>query len=367
MDHPKYASLALPPAGRVSVARRVGLMALPALLLIGVVAFASVSGRHGVAVPRLPIAPGVKQEVFPNAVVSTSDGLLPAAPAPATDQKCSGKVAVGGLGDVSIVSADRYAPSMGQGASIVASKRHGRGYFADTCAAGPYNNQEYLALNPLGKTIRYTVDLAGAGCGCNVAFYLVSMHQNTAPSDSGDFYCDANGIGGVNCAEVDIQESNVNAWFTTLHVKDDINGAVIGYGGDKGKPDYRDWTRTEYGPEGRCIDTKAPFHVSTSFHTGDGTTLMAMELLLSQDGKECTISKRVENYYLAGRDPWAELTANLQDGMTPVVSYWVDKNMDWFDGPGQDGNGPCAKGADVPKLCPDSVTFSDFTITPIGA
>merc|ERR1712127_266062 len=114
------------------------------------------------------------------------------APAPKPDRKCSGTVAFGGYGDVSVVSADRYSPPMASGDTIVVSRSHGRGYFADMCAAGPYSNEEYLALNLLGKTMRYTVDLSGAGCGCNVALYLVSMRQNAAPGDGQDYYCDAN-------------------------------------------------------------------------------------------------------------------------------------------------------------------------------
>merc|ERR1719210_1196608 len=151
-----------------------------------------------------------------------------------------------------------------------------------------------MAVNLLGKKITYTTDLSGAACGCIAAFYLASMRQNGDPSTCQDYYCDAAKICGVGCTEIDIQEGNTHAWFTTLHLGDDVDGSVIGYGGDMGKPDYRDWSKAEYGPGARCIDTLAPFQVSASFHTEGGSQLTALELLLSQGGKPCTISKRLD-------------------------------------------------------------------------
>jgi hypothetical protein len=41
-----------------------------------------------------------------------------------------------------------------------------RAYFADSCTAGMYSNGDYIALELLGKTLRYTADVSGAGCDC---------------------------------------------------------------------------------------------------------------------------------------------------------------------------------------------------------
>ena len=76
--------------------------------------------------------------------------------------------------------------------------------------------------NLVGGAIEYDVDLSASGCGCNAAFYLVSMpgydaQQHEAPSGAGDFYCDANKVGGVWCPEMDIMEANTYAWHTTPH------------------------------------------------------------------------------------------------------------------------------------------------------
>ncbi|CAK0910340.1 unnamed protein product, partial [Prorocentrum cordatum] len=73
----------------------------------------------------------------------------------------------------------------------------------------------------------WTVDLNGAGCGCNVGFYLASMGQNTEPSSCEDYYCDANAVCGINCHEIDLQEANTHAWFSTLHLGDDSDGSVL--------------------------------------------------------------------------------------------------------------------------------------------
>ena len=68
------------------------------------------------------------------------------------------------------------------------------------CSEGAYNHSEYAALQLLDKTLSFVVDLSAAGCGCNAAFYLVSMAQNTQPGTcDNDYYCDANAVCDVRC------------------------------------------------------------------------------------------------------------------------------------------------------------------------
>jgi len=120
-----------------------------------------------------------------------------------------------------------------------------RAYFAERCNAGKYSNEDYLAMNLLGKTLRYTTDMSGAGCGCNAAMYLTSLKQNPNPSDCHDHYCDANNVCGQSCAEIDIQEANQLAWHSTLHSASDRFGVGGGYGGGDSWNGARDWNPSQ--------------------------------------------------------------------------------------------------------------------------
>ena len=61
-------------------------------------------------------------------------------------------------------------------------------YLATRCSLSP---SAYVAWSLPGYTLQFDLDLDGAGCGCNVAPYLVSMAQNNQPgSCSGDHYCE---------------------------------------------------------------------------------------------------------------------------------------------------------------------------------
>merc|ERR1719276_658984 len=162
---------------------------------------------------------------------------------------CPGNVDVAGFGKVAVIptgwgSAEGMVPvqvSSGHGGIQELVPRMGsRAYFASTCSAGKYSNEQYLALDLRRKTLRFTVDLSGAGCGCNAALYLVSMRQNTQPSDCSDYYCDANKVCGVSCSEIDIMEANQFAWHSTLHSSQDSNGLGGGYGGGAGFNGPRD-------------------------------------------------------------------------------------------------------------------------------
>merc|ERR1712190_362968 len=290
---------------------------------------------------------------------------------------CPGAIDLNGYGPISLVATKWNVP--GDPASKVevvdgkvVPQMKGRSYFADMGQANSYDHNNYVALNLLGKTLQYTTDLSGVGCGCNVAVYLTSLQQNTDLSGCYDYYCDANSVCGVPCAEIDLQEANQVSWHSTLHTANDRYGKGAGYGG--GGDDWngaRDWTSSQYGPGGFCVDTTHPFEVAISFPIGRDGLLMAMEVVLSQVGSPCTLNVSIADY--DGNTSVAdqgkslgmhELTQALRYGMTPIVSYWRSDDMHWMDGKGQDGLGPCEDPYVAPS-CPESVPFYNFSIESI--
>jgi len=279
------------------------------------------------------------------------------------EASCPGKFAFEGLGNVSLVPTG-WVPTkenvtfMRMQNGIINTPMQSRAYFASSCTAGEYDKSQYLALDFRGKTLRYTTDISQAGCGCNAALYLTSMRQNKKPSECGDYYCDANNVCGESCAEIDIQEANRFSWHSTLHGSWDQIGKGKGYGG--GGPGWngpRDWSAQDFGPDGRCVDTNAPFEVSVYFSVDGQGKLKAMEVTLGQHGHKCVLWTRVDDY-----SAMADLDAALAAGMTPVVSYWRSEEMFWLDGKGIDNQGPCW--AELPDRCGDAVRFYNFSISP---
>jgi hypothetical protein len=231
-----------------------------------------------------------------------------------------------------------------------------RWYFADRCTAGEYDYKQYRRVNLLGKTMRYSIDVSGLDCGCNAAFYLTSMGHNPNKSDCGDHYCDANNVCGESCAEIDLQEANQYAWHSTLHTWMDHGGLAKGTGGGgKHWNGPRDWTDEQYGPGAKCINTDKPFEVAVSFPLDSKWILAGMIITLSQIGSPCPLSINVDGY--KGNK---ELTRALDEGMTPIVSYWNANDMLWLDGAGGDKRGPCKK--DEPSKCAASWQIHDFRI-----
>jgi hypothetical protein len=83
----------------------------------------------------------------------------------------------------------------------------------------------FYSPNLFGGKIEFDIDLGGAGCSCNVAFYLVSApgrdyNGNPVRGNRNDYYCDANQVGGIWCPEMDIMEANLYNWRMTPHTCD---------------------------------------------------------------------------------------------------------------------------------------------------
>eukprot|EP00408_Alexandrium_pacificum_P042168 CAMPEP_0171237666 /NCGR_PEP_ID=MMETSP0790-20130122/43082_1 /TAXON_ID=2925 /ORGANISM="Alexandrium catenella, Strain OF101" /LENGTH=326 /DNA_ID=CAMNT_0011704021 /DNA_START=77 /DNA_END=1057 /DNA_ORIENTATION=+ len=285
---------------------------------------------------------------------------------------CPGSIDVKGHGRVELINAKWNVPGEPAGpvdlvGGAVMPGMKGRTYFGKSCNNDTYSPGRYEVLPFMGKSLRWTTDMAGAGCGCNAALYLTSMRQCSETSQCFDHYCDANNVCGVRCAEIDLQEANMHAWHSTLHVLDDGSGVGAGYGGGDTWNGHRDFTMEDYGPNSMCIETTKPFQVEVAFPEDQRGMLLAMTTVLSQPGKPCNISISVgpHGYWYGGRDGIAELTRALRAGMTPIISYWSHENMLWMDGKGADGEGPCER--DDPSACASSVKFYDFSFGSISS
>mmetsp|Transcript_99497 Transcript_99497/g.315823 ORF Transcript_99497/g.315823 Transcript_99497/m.315823 type:complete len:439 (-) Transcript_99497:502-1818(-) len=296
--------------------------------------------------------------------VLTASALAEIGGAAAKAPSCPGAFPLKGLGNVSLIPTgwlgapeETVIPELLKG-DVINTTMGSRAYFASACVAGKYDNKQYLGLDFRGKTLTYTTDLSMAGCGCNAALYLTSMHQNERASECGDHYCDANNVCGESCDEIDIQEGNVFSWHSTLHSSWDHVGMGKGYGGggfEWNGP--RDWTSDDYGPLANCIDTTKSFQVSAYFPTDDKGRATGMEITLTQHGKDCPLWMRIGDY-----PGMADLDTALAAGMTPIVSYWRSDDMLWMDGKGSDNMGPCFE--DRPSKCAESVSFYDFAVRP---
>ena len=259
------------------------------------------------------------------------------------------------------------------GSSRVNSRNGARVYLGESCTEGQYTNAQYGAWKLLGKTLSITVDLSQATCGCNAAFYLVAMKQNTKPGErcfaaaalllphsgpflisslragncDGDFYCDANDVCGVRCLEIDLIEANTHAFRTTIHSAEDGNGIGAGLGGSV--------TRTalsaeQYGPGSSVIDTQRPFRVHSYFGTDAGGTWNDLIVTLEgASGATASLSVPAQIGYFASLSP------ELALGVTPVMSYWANSDIhSWFDG------GVCP--LDDMDACGNSVFFYDLAV-----
>ena len=290
-----------------------------------------------------------------------------------------GNVVAEVIGSAEVLSSNVLVAGLNAGGSL-----GGRSYFGTRCSeAKAYANSDYLELPLAGAALSWEADVSKAGCGCNVAFYLASMRQNPHEGRCGDYYCDANSVCGVACAEVDLMEANRFAFHTTLHTASDPYGAASGYGGGappgpgpnaSGWSGPRDFGSADYGPgAGHCIDTTLAFRVKVRFPLGPDGVLTRLAVTLSQG----TGSGDVDDWGApasgcaihfdagVGYAGLAEVTAALEAGMTPVLSYWsvpgAADGMGWMDGAGLDGAGPCAAYTDAD--CGPHAGLTAFTVS----
>ena len=231
------------------------------------------------------------------------------------------------------------------GTRSYALRRYDDASCADTSFGDSYSCVDYArgAYFLAGRTLSFTIDLSGDGCGCNAAVYLVSMPQSPSATACGDRYCDANTVCGVPCAEIDLIEANRNAFVSTVHVADDGNGEAFGEAHYVREPAQR-WRSARscsYGPSPNCtIDTTLPFGAAFAF--SPATQHFYYNVTLSQAGRVATagpVEYRAAPSKGAVRGAAAanaQLRRSVDAGMTLVVSHWggaTEHAMGWLDEP----------------------------------
>ena len=264
-----------------------------------------------------------------------------------------------------IVGADWYTPTGGDTMDI---PHGGRSYLATSDSLGPDN---FYGLNMLGGSIAYDVDLSNSGCSCNAALYLISMpgldFDGHPSKGGGDYYCDANNVGGQWCPEFDIMEANTYAWHTTPHMCDSKT--------DKGHYNHCDQSGSCFqiakqkldgqdGPGGQFkINTLQQFHVKISFEESGH-----FKVEMSQNGQTISMASdsSCDSYINS-------IKGDLYNNMAIAVSSWGGSygDMSWLDQDtgcqGECTNSPTVNIRNIEytsgsgKPGPDPPTPGDFT------
>ena len=112
-------------------------------------------------------------------------------------------------------------------------------------------------------------------------------------SCGGDFYCDANAVCGVRCAEIDLLEGNTHALRATAHHATDANGLGSGLGGSLVAQLL---SAAEYGPGRTTVDTRRPFRVSVFFGEEAGVWAEAEVTLRGASGRSASFAVAKASY-----------------------------------------------------------------------
>ena len=172
----------------------------------------------------------------------------------------------------------------------------GRTYLGTKDGNGGFSPDMFYSPNLVGGSIEWDMDLSQAGCGCNAALYLISMpgyksDGSPDPSQGGDFYCDANQVGGVWCPEMDIMEANTYAWHMTPHTCDSPSGKHY-WNCDKGGcgKSIHSVDGNAYGPGNQYrINSLNKFNAKVNFN-GSGSSMSSITLNLKQGSNSFTLT-----------------------------------------------------------------------------
>lgn len=228
-------------------------------------------------------------------------------------------------------------------------------------ASDSFDPNMWEEINPVGKRIGYTVDLSQVGCSCNSCLTMVAMpgyDQNGNPAPAGgNYYCDANKIGGNYCPEFDISEANMYALATTAHKCNDPNNNHYDWCDGAGlQTRVYEVDQNAYCPQDHCtINTMKPYRHECDFKTGDDGVLNQVTCTLYQDDRNFSYDLPQDADYLS------QVDGQLKRGVVLDMCLWGGSNADlqWLDGD-TGCQGDCNVGA-------SSQVFSDLEITSLSS
>jgi len=218
-------------------------------------------------------------------------------------------------------------------------------YFAND-SYDSFSPDMYWQVPLLDKYFSFTVDLSNVGCHCNAAAYFINMPSS---ADTGDFYCDANYVGGSGCPEYDVMEANKHNLASTIHTCKKMIVQDKWYDCDR-------WgcMMTAYNmdmemmcPDEKCtINTNKPFRISSFQNSSVAFTQM------EQEG-------RSTRFDLCHQPVLSTIAQSSFSGMVFSTSLWSypdgGHGMDWLDG--MTGcQGPC-------DIDGSSAIFTDFAFS----
>ena len=229
----------------------------------------------------------------------------------------------------------------------------GRIYLGDS-NSGIFSPDSFFLMPLVGKRLTYDVDMSNVGCNCNAALYCLAMpaynsSQKLEPGPGGDYYCDADKVGGTYCPDMDVMEANKYAMASTAHSCTPVPPHYystcdrVGCGTNVLDADY-----DGYGP-GKTIDTNTPFTLAVSFIKGSDGTLSTVQNTFSQGG-------RVVKFDTCTNASYLQKLGNSLPGVVMTMSLWGtgEGGMSWLD-----GKSGCHGGCNVGG---SKVTFSNIRL-----
>ena len=235
--------------------------------------------------------------------------------------------------------------------SSITLRGGGRVYLGDS-SSETISPDSFYMMPLLGKRLTFDVDMSSVGCSCNGALYFVSMPaynsaQQLEPGKDGEYYCDANKVGGTYCPEMDVMEANKYAMASTAHTcqyQAPHYYPSCDHGGCG--QNVLNVASGRYGP-GKEINTDKPFSLSVSFIV-QGGNLVTVKNYFYQDGRNIQFD--------ACNPDYLQWMGKSLPGIVMTMSLWgtEEGGMSWLD-----GKSGCHGGC---NLSDSKVTFSNIRL-----